>query len=612
MALSGYTFKRASYGGWGTPSSPTVAEVPSIQTTLPTSAYGQTIPVVYGKAKLPAAYIWVPPILTITSSHTEYWDTVTKTTAKMSARLRFARPLVADSSWSLRKLYANGKLIYDGSTGYKQKGLNFRFYDGRSTQGRDPTMVAEEGETDVSAHRGYIDIVVRDFDIIGLGAPPVFEAEIIQDGVASVDVDSFQTFYADTINTFAAMDWDSNSFYGFSSSSSLIRRFSIGFLREIYAIEINSLGRAYTSLDEDLFRYIPEMDRLLAVGSVPGVLGGAYPIILDPVSGASVAEAVDAIGTPGQAVHAAASFLFSNATSGIAIISSFHLGYVSIYTFTADSITRASLSAADWDSRGRPECFTPGEARGGDADIWICAGNSLWKATVNTSGLMTVLTEHATFVDAPVYAVWHDDDVIVWTDNAQAIRIDGVTGAVVWTKTVPYQIPAASSRALAPPDANRIELELFYEVSSAYYFTNLDTGLTRSVAKVFSSVFRYVYDDVTNTVIRTDNATLPVRYLFDASGDGTQRDLSDFLEALMAAGGFDPAEVQTVNIDDVIDGAVIDVTAGVRDIARVTCEPYSIAIFERAGTIIFKRAATDGGFAVDATLSSSGDIADGN
>ncbi|OWK18295.1 hypothetical protein AJ88_03650 [Mesorhizobium amorphae CCBAU 01583] len=80
--------------------------------------------------------------------------------------------------------------------------------------------------------------------------------------------------------------------------------------------------------------------------------------------------------------------------------------------------------------------------------------------------------------------------------------------------------------------------------------------------------------------------------------------------ALFEAGGFDSSEIGTINIDDVIDGAVIDVTAGVRDIAMSVCEPYSIAVFERAGKVIFKRAFTDGDFAVDATISSAGDVSD--
>lgn len=610
MGIGGINARnRPSWAGWGTPASPIVADVPDFQVTLPTSAYGQTMPVIYGKARLPSAYIWCAPILTVTSSHQEYWDTVTTTTSGLTARLRFARPLVPNSTWSLRKLYANGKLIYDGTSGYRASGLRFRFYDGRSTQGRDSAMVREEGETNVSAHRGYIDLVVENYNVHGFGSPPVFEAEVIQDGAAAVEVDEFQTFYSDTINTFAAMDWESNSFYGFSDSSSLIRRFSIGFLREIYSVEINGLGRAYSSLTENFFRYIPEMDRLIAVGTVSGVSGGSFPILLDPVSGTSIAEG-DNLGIAGQSVNTGTCFTFTGGTSGIAIFSSFHLGYVALYTFTATSINRVSISGTTWDTRGRPECFTPGEIRSGDADIWICAGNSLWKMTVNTSGLVTLLTEHATFVDAPVYAAFYDEDVIVWTDNLEAIRVDGVTGAVVWTETVPYQIPDGSSQVIGPPDANRLEDELFYQESTAYYFTNLDTGDTRSVAKSASTPHRNVFDALTNTVITTDNADLPVRTLFDAAGDGTQRDLEDFLEALMVAGGFEPSEIQTINIDDVIDGAVIDVTAGVRDIARATCEPYSIAIFERSGVIIFKRALTDASFGVDATISSAGDIAD--
>ncbi|MES0053425.1 hypothetical protein NKJ66_07345 [Mesorhizobium sp. M0078] len=52
--------------------------------------------------------------------------------------------------------------------------------------------------------------------------------------------------------------------------------------------------------------------------------------------------------------------------------------------------------------------------------------------------------------------------------------------------------------------------------------------------------------------------------------------------ALMLAGGFDESEIGFEGvIDDMVQGAVVDVTASVREIARSVCEPYSIAIFER-------------------------------
>ncbi|MBZ9934341.1 hypothetical protein LB570_30145, partial [Mesorhizobium sp. BR1-1-5] len=63
-------------------------------------------------------------------------------------------------------------------------------------------------------------------------------------------------------------------------------------------------------------------------------------------------------------------------------------------------------------------------------------------------------------------------------------------------------------------------------------------------------------------------------------GTGDLRNLSDFLSDLMIHGGGED-EVECVNIDDQIQGAVIDVTAGARDIARSIIEPYSIAMFER-------------------------------
>jgi hypothetical protein len=85
-------------------------------------------------------------------------------------------------------------------------------------------------------------------------------------------------------------------------------------------------------------------------------------------------------------------------------------------------------------------------------------------------------------------------------------------------------------------------------------------------------------------------------------GDGSSWPLEDFLTELMVAGGFESSEITCEGFDDEILGAVIDITGGVRDIARQVCDPYSIAIFERAGQIVFKRAETDGSFVVDITI----------
>ncbi|TIW33773.1 MAG: hypothetical protein E5V62_19070 [Mesorhizobium sp.] len=575
--------KVGGIGHWvfGGTSQPTVAEPSPVQTTLPTSAYGQTIPVIYGKARVPGAYIWVAPIVTVTETHVEWWDQVTTTTSLMSCRLRFARPLVPDSTWAVKQIWAQGKLVYDNATGYRAKGLKFRFYDGRSTQDRDPTMVNEEGANNVSAHRGYIDLVLTDFPIQDFGAPPTVEAEFIQSGGSSVQASSFQVFFPDEISTWASIDPDSDSFYGYSDDIGMIRRFSISGLREIYSIQVSGLGRAYVSLGSRLFRYFPYIDRILTVGFVPGSGGGTYPLLLNPVTGVTVAEAVDPIGDAGQTVCCAGACMLPTG-SGLAMIASFHLGYVTLYRFTDFAINRVSISGSSWDGRGVPQCILAGEVRDHDCDMWVCAGSSLWKLTINAAGLVTTTVEFSTLADDLVYAVFHDDDIVVWTDNATATRIDAATGSVVWTASVPYQIPTATLQNLAPPDMQVLEDEFYYQDLTAYRFTNLQTGATRSISKGSAGTNLYTWYGPTDTLITTKNVAAPIRSRFNVATGTDLFNLSDFLTDLMVyGGGFDPSEIQTVNIDDQIEGAVVDVTAGVRDIARSICEPYSIAMFER-------------------------------
>ncbi|RVD16859.1 MAG: hypothetical protein EOS73_25435 [Mesorhizobium sp.] len=583
------------------PTAPVVPSVPEVQTTLPTSAYGQTIPVVFGKCRLPAAYIWVPPILTVTSTHVEYWDTITSTTAKMSARLRFARPLVPDSSWTLRKLYANGKLIYDGSTGYRQSGLRFTAYDGRSTQPRDPAMVREEGESNVSAHRGYLDIVVVDFDIIGLGAPPVFEAEWIQDGATTHDYQNFTTLSSGAISYIVPV-WEDLQFYGYTGPGGLIRRFSIGALQEFYAFPQGGGATMFAG-----WRYSRAYDCLFYLGESGD---GHWSLrVLDAQNGAVLA-AGDDVGTVLAVIGATCLIeigdgaIYAGSTDDQQLFCYYYKASV------PETLTLATETAAGWGGYASIQCLTPGAIRGNEADVWICADNVLVKVIFTAIGTIKSTTVVAALADDLRYAVYDDGDLVVWTDAAAVKRINGTTGAVEFTKTVPYQITAVDSgRKIGDPDLQRLTDELYYAASGTSYFTSLQTGETRSISGAAVSPNVFYYDGQTDTILTHDAFGVPQR-LRIISEDGTQRQLEDFLVALMQAGGFDSSEVDTINIDDVIDGAVIDVTAGVRDIARSVCEPYSIAIFERAGQIIFKRAFTDGAFAIDATLSSAGDIAD--
>lgn len=585
---------QSPYGGSGT------TTTAYGQQNFPTSAYGQTIPVVYGKARLPGAYIWAPEILVKTTTTGTVLLSTTTVTVRMSARIRFARPLVADSRWRLRKLWADGSLILDATTGYKKSGLSIREYDGYSTQGRDPTMVSEEGASNVSAHRGYLDIVIKNYNLGTAGAPPpAFEAEWVQDDSGSTDVDNFTGFVSNQIDSDPAPDWENGEFYGIGGG--FLRRFDVGTKSEVYIVPLSGLSGV---VEDNSVRYASSFNRIVLVDFVSGFSGGGFPTIVDPATGQVIAQA-DSIGPAGTRTNIVCSLTIGNA--GIYITSAFSTGYVATCKFDADNIELMSLSGVDWDGRiSVVECICVGEIRADEADIYLVGDDKLYKAVINSTGQFTAITELYTDADNLIYCLFHEGNVIVWNDNAEVMAISAL-GAVVWTTTVPYQITAsASTRSLGAPDTHRLDGDLLFEEATTYNFTDLDDGSTTEIAKSSSTVGPYAYDGEGNWSVGTDlTGIIARRTAFNLAGDGTTRDLEDFLVALMVAGGFDASEITCENIDDQILGAVIDITGGVRDIARQVCDPYSIAIFERAGQIVFKRANTDGSFALDVTIGSS-------
>jgi hypothetical protein len=597
-----YTYWTGRRGGF--PSSIYTDPTEEDQQGYPTSQFGDTIPVVYGKCRLPSSYIWTTGVVTQIIKVPFLPDIIR---LLLSARLRFASPMTVDSRWQVRRMWADGKLIFDATTGLRA--INFAVYDGHSSQGRDPVQEAALGTANTSAHRGYLDIVIYSYDIGFLADnPPFFEAEWVQESLNTTDVDTFDTLLGGAVTVLAARDFDEYEFYSFSSSNDYIRRFSIGRLREVYAAKLLLLSRSYENYEETSLRYVPSTGKLLMLGSP----AGEYPWYLfevDPLTGQITAEADFASTNDGGTDPIVCTCCFQIGASSIYMGTTFNdrlfINRVNNDAIPGNRIKRTYRSGSSWEGYTTIYCITAGEIRTDDADVWICADTSLIKLRVNVNGHITGRTVVATFASNIVYAVYYDDDIIVWNSSAQAIRIDAETGSTLWTETVPYQVETSPSlRDIGEPDTNRFDGVFLYIENTRYNFTSLKTGLTTELVRSAGLAHRYSFDSVTKTLITTDNGAEPTRTLFDFVGDGTQRDLSDMLEALMVRGGFESSELTFENIDDVIDGSVVDITSGVRDVAMSICDPYSIAMFERGEDIVFKRALADDDFAVDATLQS--------
>jgi hypothetical protein len=439
-------------------------------------------------------------------------------------------------------------------------------------------MTREEGTNNVTAHRGYLDIVLTDFDIQGFGAPPTFEAEWIQDGASSHDYDTYRTF--DGGASLFDPDWQSGVLY--ARANPLLKWYSNFSLAEFYSIDNSIIAAYFLGL-----RYSANLNRLvyLAGFTAPGL---AY--LVNPVSGLVIDTSDDGASSAGLVQQTVA---MSDINAGAVYVGFTDAAQIFAFYFTDSSAVRSYQSSAAWGGYSSIQCVTPGEVRGSDLDFYFCADADLVKVTLTQLGTIKTTSVLATLAHPLRYAVYDGGDLVVWTDSATVSRVNGTTGAVEYTMTVPYQIPAVATRNMGDPDQHRLTEEMYFTTGGVSYFTDLKTGATRSLTGANASPNIWFYDGQTGTVVTRDNAFVPQRLRF-ITGAGDVRQLSDLLTDLMVyGGGYDPSQVATENIDDLIQGAVFDITAGTRDIARSIIEPYSIALFERSGVIIFKRALTD-------------------
>lgn len=133
------------------------------------SAYGNPIPELYGTVRVAGNIIWNSDIREI--AHKQSQSGGGKGGAPKQESITFTYEV--DLCISLAKgpidgigrVWANDQLFYNFSDPPHAKGLNARIYFGTQTQTPDPTMEADKGVGNVSAHRGQAYIMIRRLDL---------------------------------------------------------------------------------------------------------------------------------------------------------------------------------------------------------------------------------------------------------------------------------------------------------------------------------------------------------------------------------------------------------------------------------------------------------------
>ena len=147
------------------------------------SAYGKPIPFAYGMYRISGNIIWAgQPYVT------DAGKGFGKGPSQQKVSMSFAVGLCAGPIASVRRIWANGKLIYDVSnpsnfqaiSGSAQIVTNFTVYPGDENQEADPTMQAALGVANVPAYRGLAYVVFNNLDLSQWGNfLPSFSFEVL-------------------------------------------------------------------------------------------------------------------------------------------------------------------------------------------------------------------------------------------------------------------------------------------------------------------------------------------------------------------------------------------------------------------------------------------------
>lgn len=157
---------------------------------LQASTWGKAIPVVYGAMRIAGNLIWSAGIVEHKQVGTmggKGGPSVETTTYSYTAS--FAISLCEGPIASIRKIWANGTLIYNNDPGADAQTLinnranQIRIYLGDEAQLPDPTIEAALGAGNAPAYRGQVYVVLRDWPLANYGNRlPNLEFEVLQVG----------------------------------------------------------------------------------------------------------------------------------------------------------------------------------------------------------------------------------------------------------------------------------------------------------------------------------------------------------------------------------------------------------------------------------------------
>lgn len=168
--------------------------------TVQASTYGTMVPVVHGALRVSGNVIWSSEKREVATTTDVGKGGPSASVTNYTYSVDMALALADGQMSAIRKIWSNGKLIYDVSAGgdaatvvaSETRSAAFRFYPGSETQLPDPTIEAALGAGNVPAYRGTCYVVFERLDCPNSQVPQM-QFELLSESTQSVNKVTYTT-----------------------------------------------------------------------------------------------------------------------------------------------------------------------------------------------------------------------------------------------------------------------------------------------------------------------------------------------------------------------------------------------------------------------------------
>lgn len=544
---------------------------------------------------------------------------------------------------SLLHLYVGGKLAYDatGTQPVTLQGINFRFYPGTETQGRDPLISSVEGEDYTPAYRDRIMVVFERFPIQDFNNQiPEIYAVVVDHQTGSnfvVPFDMRGPAPTGSDANYGGVDWVRGLYYGlwYNGGTFDIVTYDLQRTAEITRAEVSPWVGG------------PIMDwgispDLGVIAFNVGLSNSSTIYIADIATGKILCQwgiNSNSLASTDNSVPLAGRFRWFTVTDPSGgttwyLASCGYLGSLAIFQYdAAGQVLTRKFYHDDAGITGMPVVLYPREAVG-YTDLAFPAGKTVKTVRVgstDTSVATAFDTNDGLLGSYDVAWLWLSPlshNLVVWFDSPYAFNNawarsytlkDNLAStdrpkwnsANYWELNVPADQPAYQNGLVLPNSATRDSWFMWRPRGTRYVIApgievdadTLEVRIFSTDTQGYSIAGVGIYDGQTHTTTYSvdyggDN---PLRIYWEVSSNQGMK-LSEWITALCVRGGYTLDEVSVSNMDDAIYGGVVTDRAQLRDLLDPIGQAYSASVYESAGTIKMVRTNRNATWTPDRTL----------